>query len=142
VLLDADLSWDDTWLTLRTGEEGGTTVAYVVPLRDPPAPRDEWIEIAGRGEWVAHPRWAADGRLVYYLSDRDDFACVWARSLDPATRRPLGEPKLVVHAHSAAMKMLVIQRAVWSLAVARDRLVFNAAAASGDTYTALLPPLE
>jgi Tol biopolymer transport system component len=142
VLLDADLSWDDEWLTLRTGEEGGTTVAYVVPLRDPPAPRDEWIEIAGRGEWVADPRWAADGRLVYYLSDRDDFACVWARSLDPATRRPVGEPIPVAHAHSTDMRMLVVQRTVWSLAVGRDRLVFNAAATSGDVYTALLPPLD
>jgi hypothetical protein len=38
--------------------------------------------------------------------------------------------------------MLVVQRTVWSLAVGRDRLVFNAAAASGDAYTALLPPLD
>jgi Tol biopolymer transport system component/predicted Ser/Thr protein kinase len=139
-LLDADLSWDDAWLVVRTGEPEGRVVLYVLPLRDPPVPPAEWVEIAGRDEWVGPPRWSPDGRLVYYLSDRDDFACVWARRLDPATRRPVGEPFAVAHAHDSSMKMLPVQRGVWSLAVGADRLVFNAAEATGDVYTATLPP--
>jgi Tol biopolymer transport system component/predicted Ser/Thr protein kinase len=139
-LLDTDLSWDDAWLVVRTGEPEGRTALHVLPLRDPPVPPGEWIEVAGREEWVGPPRWSPDGRLVYYLSDRDDFACVWARRLDPATRRPAGEPFAVAHAHDTVMKMLPVQRHVWSLAVGARRLVFNAAEATGDVYTAMLPP--
>jgi Tol biopolymer transport system component len=138
-LLDADLSWDDAWLVVRTGEPEGATVLHVLPLGVSPAPHGEWIEIAGREEWVGPPRWSADGRLVYYLSDRDDFTCVWARALDPATRHPAGEPFPVVHAHDSRMKMLAVQKGVWSLTASADRLVFNAAEASGNVYTAMLP---
>jgi Tol biopolymer transport system component/predicted Ser/Thr protein kinase len=141
-LLEADLSWDDAWLAVWTGEPEGETVLSVLPLRDPPVPPEEWIEITGRENWVGAPRWSSDGHLVYYLSDRDDFTCVWARALDPATHHPVGEPFPVAHAHDSQMKMMVLQRNVWSLAVAADRLVFNAAEASGDVYTALLPPID
>jgi Tol biopolymer transport system component/predicted Ser/Thr protein kinase len=139
-LLDADLSWDDAWLVVETGEPEGRIALHVLPVRDPPVPPGEWIEVAGQDEWVGAPRWSPDGRLLYYLSDRDDFTCVWARRLDPATRQPVGEPFAVAHAHVSSMKMLGVQRGLWSVAVGADRLVFNAAEATGDVYTATLPP--
>jgi Tol biopolymer transport system component len=139
-LLDADLSWDDSWLVVETGEPEGRIALHVLPVRDPPVPPEQWVEVAGQDEWVGAPRWSPDGRLLYYLSDRDDFTCVWARRLDPATRQPVGEPLAVAHAHDSSMKMLMVQRGIWSLAVGEDRLVFNAAAATGDVYTAMLPP--
>jgi Tol biopolymer transport system component len=77
-LLDTDLSWDDRWLAIQTGEPDGKVAISVVPLRESPISTEDWVEIAGRNTWVGAPRWSPDGKTLYYLSDRDDFTCVWA----------------------------------------------------------------
>ena len=82
--------------------------------------------------------WSPDGRTLYYLSDRDDFTCVWAQSLDPDTREPAGDPFPIAHAHASSMKMAPIQRGAWTLDVGSDRLVFNAGEMTGSIYTAML----
>ena len=56
---------------------------------------------------MACPRWSPDGRLVYYLSDRDGNLCVWAQRLDAVTKKPLGPPSAVPHEHSARYRMSV-----------------------------------
>ena len=137
-LLDTDLSWDDGWLAILTGEPDGKVAISVVPLRESPTAAEEWVEIAGRDTWVGAPRWSPDGNTLYYLSDRDDFTCVWAQSLDPDTREPLGDPFPVAHAHTSSMKMAPIQREVWTLEVGSGRLVFNASEMTGNVYTAML----
>jgi Tol biopolymer transport system component len=139
-LLATDLSWDDRWLAILTGEPDGKVAISVVPLRDSPVGPEEWVEIAGRNTWVGAPRWSPDGTLIYYLSDHDDFTCVWARPLDPVTKVPVDEPFAVVHAHASSMKILPLSRGSWTLEVASGRLVFNASEMTGDVYTAMLEP--
>ena len=107
-----------------------------------PLPRqrgEEWITVAGGDEWVGPPTWGPGGQYLYYLSDRDDFVCVWGRQLDPATKAPRGDPFPVAHAHTTAMNMQIPTRAMWSLTSDGDRLVFNAGETTGDVYTAMLP---
>ena len=137
-LLDTDLSWDDRWLAILTGEPDGKVAISVVPLRESPISTEDWVEIAGRNTWVGAPRWSPDGNTLYYLSRRDDFTCVWAQSLDPDTKEPVGDPFAVAHAHTSSMKMAPIQRGAWTLEVGSDRLVFNAGEMTGDVYTAML----
>jgi Tol biopolymer transport system component len=140
VILDADLSWDDRWLAILTGEPDGTVAISVESLGQTPNPTDDWIEIAGRESWVGAPRWSPDGSILYYLSDRDDFICVWGQILDPETKAPVGDAFPVAHAHISAMRMLPLQKMIWTLAIGGDRLVFNASEATGDVYTAQLEP--
>jgi len=137
-LLDTDLSRDDRWLAIQTGEPDGKVAISVVPLRESPIAPEEWIEIAGRDTWVGAPRWSPDGRTLYYLSDRDDFICLWAQSLDPDTREPVGDPFSIAHAHTSSMSMMPMNRSMWNLEVGRGRLVFNAGEMTGDVYTAML----
>jgi Tol biopolymer transport system component len=137
-LLDVGLSRDDRWLAVQLGEAGGDVSLYAVPVRDRPAARSDWVRIDPGNAWVGSPRWSPDGSELYYLSTTDDFICVWGRPLDPATKVPVGDPRSIVHAHASAMKMLPVSRSVWSIEVGGDRLVFNAAAMTGDVYTATL----
>ena len=137
-LLDTDLSWDDRWLAVLTGEPDGKVAISIVPLGESPVAPEDWVEIAGRDTWVGSPRWSPDGNTLYHLSDRDDFVCVWAQSLDPETREPVGDPFAVAHAHTSSMKMTPMHRSMWSLEVGTGRLVFNAVEMTGDVYTALL----
>jgi hypothetical protein len=140
VLLDADLSWDDRWLAVQTGEPDGKMAVSVIPIHQSHVAADEWVEIAGGDTWVGVPRWSPDGDILYYLSERDDFMCVWARPLDPMTKEPIGEPFTVAHAHTSSMRMFALQRLMWTLDVGDDRLVFNASEAKGNVYTAMLEP--
>jgi hypothetical protein len=50
---------------------------------------------------IAEPCWSADSNLLYYLSERDGWGCVWARRLDQVTGRLVGESYPVLHAHTA-----------------------------------------
>jgi len=44
-----------------------------------------------------------------------------------------------VHAQHSSMRMMMVQRNLWKLALSGDRLVFNAGEVTGNVYTAMLP---
>ena len=138
--LDADLSSDDRWVAVKIGEPGGSIRIIAAEVGEEPADRDTWVEVVGEGAWMSAPRWSADGRFLYYLSDRDDFSCVWATPFDPETKTMARQPIAIVHAHGSSMQMSQPQRGAWTLAAASDRLIFNAAEMTGEIYTAMLEP--
>jgi len=137
-LLDSDLSRDDRWLAVQIGEQDGSVAIFVVPIQDPPAEAGKWLQIVAEESWSGAPRWSADGDILYHLSTRDGFMCVWGQPLEPTTRTPTGDPFPVVHAHRDGMKMMPFAKFMWTLEVGGDRLVFNAGEITGDVYTAVL----
>jgi len=137
-LLDTDLSRDDRWLAIQAGEPDGKVAVYAVPISRSPAAPEDWIKIVGGKFWVGAPRWSVNGNILYYISERDDFMCVWGQPLDPATKAPIGEPFSAAHAHTTSIRMTTVRRSMWTLDVGRDRLVFNASEITGDVYTAML----
>ena len=60
--------------------------------------QDQWIPI-GDSLDRGHTWWSPDGNTLYFLSLRDDYRCIWAQSLDPATKQPQGPLKAVQHLH-------------------------------------------
>ena len=137
-LLDTDLSRDGIWVAIQAGEPGGSVAVYAVPVRTPPAGPEDWIKIAGDKFWVGAPRWSVNGNILYYISEKDDFMCVWGQPLDPVTKAPIDDPFSVAHAHTSSMRMTTVRRSMWTLDVGGDRLVFNASEVTGDVYTAML----
>ena len=138
VLLGADLSWDDRWVAVWTGRPDERVTIEIVPLRDGSLVVDSGIEFTDGRHWTGVPRWSVDGRFLYYTSDQDDFLCIWAQPLDVTTKRPVGEPFAVLHAHNAEMKMRVPRKSFFTLTVGHGRLVFNAGETSSEVYTAML----
>jgi Tol biopolymer transport system component len=139
-LLDAGLSRDERWVALLLGLPDGRVKIVAVPIGSAPVSSDEGIPVAEGTSWMSAPRWAPDGRFLYYLSARDDSICVWATPLDPETKRPAGEPFAVVHAHRREMKMLVAARSFFDLSVSDRGLVLSAAEMKGEIYTGWLEP--
>jgi dipeptidyl aminopeptidase/acylaminoacyl peptidase len=133
-ILDADLSWDDRWLTVLTGHDDGTLAIQAVPLAGASPP----VEVARSDDWLGSPRWSPDGNRLYHLSRRDGFYCVWAQPLDALTKAPRGEPVPVFHAHRRPR--IGPPRGSFSISVGRRRLVFSAANVTGDVLMAQLPP--
>jgi hypothetical protein len=117
---DADVSADEHWVALSTGRPDGHLALRVFRLDAPPDSLEKGIPITDGVSWTSSPRWAPEGRLLYYLSDRDGFLCVWATPLDPRTKRPSGEPFPVLHAHRKHMEMLLLVKWLFEIAVSPD----------------------
>lgn len=135
-LFSPSVSPDGKWLALVARTPPNDHRVMVVPLRQgAAAPKQDWISVTESGPWVNKPRWSPNGKLLYYVSDQDGFACLWARRLDPATKKPTGDAQAVVHFHSGHSSL----DAVYSmeLSVADDKLVFNLGEGSGNIW--LLP---
>jgi hypothetical protein len=69
----------------------------IAPFNGETAPdENSWVTVPGElGEWFP------DGTAVYGVSGLDGFNCLWVQRLDPATKRPVGDPVAIFHSHSA-----------------------------------------
>jgi eukaryotic-like serine/threonine-protein kinase len=131
---------DDRWILFtalpRTGGEG--SVAFVAPFRgDATIPVAEWQVVADGFPYNGAAGWSPDGNLVYFMSRRDGFLCLWAQRLHPTTRRPEGEPFEVQPFHRPQIRSM----ALWGpgsagTAVARDRMAFSMVEATGNIWMA------
>ncbi len=53
----------------------------------------EWIRIAANHPWADKPRWAPNGRLLYFISNQGSpYFNLWAVRFDPDRGTPIGEP--------------------------------------------------
>jgi Tol biopolymer transport system component len=75
---------------------------YVARFGELPVPESAWIDIMeGWGGW----QWSPDGRLIYALSGRDGFWCIWAQRVDASMKRPVGAPFAVFHSHNPRLSL-------------------------------------
>jgi Tol biopolymer transport system component/predicted Ser/Thr protein kinase len=139
-LLAADVSADEKWVAVSTGRPDGRVALRVIRLDVPSDSPEKGTPITDGTSWTASPRWSPDGRLLYYLSDRDGFNCVWATPLDPRTKRPSGEAFPVLHAHRSNMNTTMPAKIAFSIVISARSLVLNASDLSGEIYTGLLEP--
>jgi len=96
-----------------------------------PIPRANWLALTSGEYDDDKPRWSADGRWLFFASDRDGAKCIWRLRFDPATRHPRGQPAAFLHLHQAGFSLRELSRAAFDIRIAGDKLVFNA-----DSYAA------
>ena len=135
-LYQANFSPDDRWIAFQGGVRPARSQIFIVPAKPP---LGEWIPATEGDAWDDKPRWSPAGNLLYFLSDRDGFRCLWARSLDAATKRPTAPPFPVYHSHSARRSLTNVPLSVLEPAIARDRIVFNLGEITGNIW---MTPLE
>jgi serine/threonine protein kinase len=95
------------------------------------APEKDWILINNDAD---APSWSPDANLLYFWSDRDGSPCLWAQRLDPATKRPNGEPLNVQHFHSRGLSWKNLYLGAPDIAVAPDKIVFNLGEHTGNIW--------
>ena len=134
-LFSPSVSRDGKWIALIVRTPPNDHRITVVPLRNgTAAANSDWIPVTESGPWVNKPRWSPNGNLLYYISDRDGSACIWASRLDPATKKPVGEPTPVMHFHSVRSSL---DRAYGlELSIADDKLVVDVGENSGNIWLA------
>jgi serine/threonine protein kinase len=75
--------------------------------------------------------WSPDGKLLYFLLERDGFRCLYAVRIDPRTGGAGGEPFLVAHFHDASRAW---GSTGFSSAVAQGVFLFNQYEFSGNIW--------
>ena len=134
-LYRGQISPDERWIAFHVPIESDYPQVYVTPLRKQlPPDEKEWILVANSG---GYPFWSPDGNLLYFLSKRDGFLCVWAQPLNPRTKKPAGALKDIHHAHYARWSMEKLSAgATRGLSLASDKLVFSTAETTGNIWLA------
>ena len=79
--------------------------------------------------------WSPDGNLLYFLSEREGFRCIWAQRLDPATTHPSGAAFPVRHFHTSRRSLMTIGDPLFvGMSVAVDKLVFSMTERTGNIW--------
>jgi len=137
VLSGGTFSPDEKWIAFHAVQtQLGTTQVWLARIDGKlPVPQAEWIPVSEGQSEERDPVWSPGGALIYYLSERDGFRCVWARKLDSSNRRPLGEAFAVAHFHSARRSLKRIPGAgMIGLSVAPGRLILAFGELTGNIW--------
>jgi Tol biopolymer transport system component/tRNA A-37 threonylcarbamoyl transferase component Bud32 len=132
----ARFSPDGNWLAFHVPivVEGGRSPIFVAPLRNGVALGEtDWIQVTDGTGIEAAPFWSPDGGLLYFLSQRDGFQCLWAQPLDKATKRPAGAPFNIAHFHGARHR---VDEVGFGPGISSDKLVYTLSESTGNVWMA------
>jgi Tol biopolymer transport system component len=137
-LYQAKFSPDNQWVLVQAQQTSPKPLSrvFVVPIRaGVPKEEAEWIRIGDGDWWDDKPRWSVDGRVVYFISDRDGHRCLWAQRLNGKTRLPEGEVFSVHHFHK--MRLSLLNVGLWQLEidVAKDKIVLGLGDMTGNIWS-------
>jgi eukaryotic-like serine/threonine-protein kinase len=142
-LFHATLTHDGRWITLNafdTRAFPSRLQVLAAPLQpDTPSKESDWIRVASDQHWNDKPRWSPDENRIYFVSDRDGFACLWSQPLEPDTKRPVGPPLPLYHVHQVRRSILNVGYGLMDIAVAPDKIVFNLSEVTGNIWMTRLP---
>jgi eukaryotic-like serine/threonine-protein kinase len=131
------VSPDERCIAFHVPLEQTRSSVFVAPLRKVPAPESDWITVTEGSGMDCWPFWSPDGRLLYFVSHRDGFRCVWAQPLDFETKHPVGLPISVLHIHSARRSLLNWRSSgEMGMSLTRDQLVFSMREITGNIWMA------
>ena len=138
-LSEASWSPESQYLLFAASAEGGKKRIFAVSFpKATGVPTGPWIPITSESEWSDNPRWAGDGKTVFYLSTRDGFGCIWGQHFDPALGKPIGAPFPVMHYHNARLSPDTVIRNSFDLSVSGDSIYLNLGESRDTIWTGVL----
>jgi eukaryotic-like serine/threonine-protein kinase len=134
---EPQFSPDDRWVAFAALEHRDYDL-FITPFVDRgPVGSGSWLPVTRGPSTDRNPAWSTDGQLLYFLSDRDTFLCVWALRLD-RNKRPSGKAFPVIHFHSARRSPANVIQNQFRLSVSIDKLAFNLGELTGDIWMSKL----
>lgn len=136
-LSEAAVSADGKWIAVLLENADRTAEIGISSLQRLPVREADLAIVAHDARHLASPRWSVDGSVLYYLSQRDGFICIWGQRLDARTRQAAGEAFAVLHQHQARLGRFG-PKTMFSFETAAQRLLFNLTEARANLWTATM----
>jgi Tol biopolymer transport system component len=109
----------------------GLGTIHVIPVEG--APPDRWVQVTRDG-MCDKPRWAPDGRTVYFVSNAGgSFFNVWGVPFDEKSGTPVGRPFQLTH-FERPTRMLSPRLSEADISVAADRLLVLIRESAGNIW--------
>ncbi len=119
------LSPDGRWMSAMEWTSAGRSRIIVFPFRDTPVPPSDWVVVSEEDSVAEENAWSPDGRLLYYVSERDGSRCLWVRPFDPRTGRPAGPSSAFLHLHGSRRSIISTASTAARLAFGQRALIFS-----------------
>ncbi len=129
------VSPDSGWISFMHGKPDGRVALYVAPLTEGITLEADWVLIFDEDRYLGSPAWSPNGNLLYYLSERNGSSSIWAQELDPQTKIPVGDTRIVYQPQTSQLQMN-LPPGNGTVAVAEGKLVLWMAEGSGNIYMA------
>ena len=136
-LYPESFSPDGAWVAFqaRPVDNDSNRTIYVASCADGQV--GAWIQITDGNHMDREVKWSPDGDVLYFLSERDGFRCIWAERLDPKTKHPMGEPFAVYHFHHSQQSLTSLgSPGKVGLSVTSGGLLFSLAETTGNIWLA------
>jgi Tol biopolymer transport system component len=114
--------------------DSATSRIYLAGLHGESAtPSVEWLPLTKDKAWEAAPQWSPDSRLVYFISNRDGYRCIWARHQEEV-KTSTGEPFAVYHFHDTRLSPANTALDATDLFVGSGQIVISLGELSGSLW--------
>jgi Tol biopolymer transport system component len=139
-LFQSKFSPDDQWIAVggaHPDEGRWQSEILLVPVEHgTPAPPDRWIAVDHHPNgWDDKPRWSPGGNLIYFISDRDGYLCLWAQRLESQRKRLMGTPFPVYHFHNARLSMANLDTGILEIGIAKDKIIVGLGELTGNVWS-------
>lgn len=120
----------DRWIVFEVvnHKAPGATTIQVMPGEGGP-----WLPITEGKFWDDKPRWAPDGRTIYFISNRTGLFNLWGRRFDPVRGQPVGVPFQVTEFASPS-RIICDRTTEANIALSRHRLVLPITEVTGNLW--------
>jgi serine/threonine protein kinase len=137
LLYDGRFSPDGRWVAFNAALDSSLNKkVFISPIRDGLALAEaDWIPVTDGKQVDQNVAWSPDGNLLYFLSERDGFRCIWAQRLLPSSKRADGLAFSVQHFHHQRQSLSRIER--WGrigISAARGKLIFAMSELTGNIW--------
>ncbi len=135
-LFQFKFSPDGGWVTFEAVHDARSQL-YIAAVRDSglPIPENEWISVTGDKGWADKPDWSPDGHLIYFISNRDGFFCLWAQRVAADSKQPIGSPLSIAHFHGSRLSVANVGAGgPMQISVAQDKIALNLGELAGNIW--------
>jgi Tol biopolymer transport system component len=130
-LFQPNVSPDGRWIVFNAMKDQSTrseSTLYVMPATGGP-----WIRITDGKHWADKPRWAPDGKTLYFVSCRGGFFNVWGMHFDSARGIVVGDPFRITTFDSSGL-MVPKHMSPVNMSLTQDTLVLTMEQVSGGIW--------
>ncbi|MCU0229522.1 MAG: serine/threonine-protein kinase, partial [Bryobacterales bacterium] len=125
-LLAPRFSPDNRWISFHALESPDLRKVFAQAIVGTASAAERaWVPVTSGRILDRGAQWSPDGKLLYFMSERDGRRNIYAQAIHPETRQPQGEPFIVYGNRATQRSLLNVPRGLAEMVVTSDKLIFT-----------------